>query len=90
MKEHKSEIFRQLKIHIKSTNVLSSLRVEDFTTNEQTLNARRNDEDEVSIINFLFVARNIYNFQAALRRTTLKSLTSIQVLIKEFDAAKFE
>ena len=90
MKKHKSKLSRQLKIHIKSTNVLSSLRVEDFTTNKQTLNARQNDKDEVSIINSLFVTRDIYNFRAALRRVILKSFTSIQALIKKFDAAKFE
>ena len=90
IKEHKSKISRQFKIHIKSTNVLSSLRVKDFTTNEQTLNARRNDKNEVSIINSFFVIRDIYNFRTTLRRTILKSLTSIQALIKKFDATKFE
>ena len=40
--------------------------------------------DDLTITNSMFIARNVYNFQAQLRRNELKSLTFIQALIREF------
>lgn len=90
LNEHKSEISRHLSVQTKPANVLSSLRVEDSITSEERLNASRNDQGEISLINPLFVARDIYNFRAALRRAALSSLTPIQALIKEFDQNETE
>ena len=85
LNERRSELFRQLKVQILLKNVLSSLRVKDSITIETILNVRRNDQDEIFLINSLFIARDIYNFRADLRQTALRSLTFIQTLIKKLD-----
>lgn len=81
MKKHKEKIARQLTIQIKPINVLSSLRIETPTPNS----IRWNEDEDLEIVNSMFINRDIYNLRAQLRCDALRSLTSIQTLIQEFD-----
>jgi hypothetical protein len=73
-----SDIFRQLTVQISTTNVIFSLRVLDMNANldAESLNAKE-------IVNFMFKSRDIYNLKAKLRHEILRSLTSIQTLLRE-------
>ncbi len=79
--EIKSEISRQLIVQIASSQILSSLRVEDSITEFDDWE----NSENLRIINLMFKSRDIYNVKAQLRREILDSLTSIQVLIQELD-----
>jgi hypothetical protein len=41
--------------------------------------------DDSTAANAMFISRDVYNLQTQLRREELESLTSIQILIREFD-----
>jgi hypothetical protein len=68
-----------LQIQTKSSQILSSLRILD------SIDSSSADSENSIVINSMFKSRDIYNLKAELRRETLKSLTSIQALIRELD-----
>ncbi len=74
-----SNLWRQLQIQTKSSQILSSLRILD------SIDSSSADSENSIVINSMFKSRDIYNLKAELRRETLKSLTSIQALIRELD-----
>jgi alcohol dehydrogenase class IV len=72
--EIKSEIFKALTVQIRSSQVLSSLRISDSVT-EVNIDNSKNPR----IVNSLFKSRDIYNVKTQIRRETLRSLTSVQI-----------
>jgi hypothetical protein len=72
--EVKSEIFKTLIVQIKSSQIVSALRVFDSMINVNIENLKNS-----RIVNFLFKSRDIYNVKTQLRRETLKYLISVQV-----------
>ncbi len=76
----KSDVSRQLRIQTISSQIISSLRIENLITNVANINSENS-----GIINSMIKFRNIYNLKAKLRRESLKLLSSIQALIRELD-----
>jgi hypothetical protein len=60
--------------------ILSSLQISNSITE-----VNFDDLEHSYIVNSLLNARDIYNVKAAMRRDALKSLTSVQALIRELD-----
>ena len=77
--EVKSEISRALTVQTVPSKILSSLRIPDPTTKVN------DDPEDLYIINPLFKPRDIYNFEAQLRREALGPLTPVQALIRELN-----
>jgi hypothetical protein len=83
--EIRSEISRQLTVQTFTFKVLFSLRIPDPTDIEKNALADAIAPPDTDLINSMFSARDIYNFKAQLRRDALDPLTSVQILIREFD-----
>jgi hypothetical protein len=77
--EIRNDIARQLRVQTKSSQILSSLRIFDL------IDSSSSDLENSVVINSLFKSRDIYNLKAKLRREFLRSLTSIQALIRELN-----
>jgi hypothetical protein len=67
--EIKSDISRQLTVKTASFRILSTLRLDEFA----------------NVDNSMIKSRNIYNLRAQLRRDDLRSLTLIQILMRELN-----
>jgi hypothetical protein len=76
----KNDVSRHLKIQIASSQIISSLRIENSITNIANINSKNS-----KIINSMIKSRDIYNLNTKLRCESLKSLSSIQALIRELD-----
>jgi hypothetical protein len=77
--EIKSQISRQIAVQITSFKIIFSLRIFDSVAKMNTKNS------ENLTITSLFKTRNIYNVKTQIRREQLRSLTSIQTLIRKFE-----
>jgi hypothetical protein len=78
--EMRNVISRQLTVQMTSTKILSSLQISNFITE-----INFDDSEHFYVINSLFNARDIYNVKIQMRRDVLRSLTSVQALIRELD-----
>jgi hypothetical protein len=76
----KNDVSRQLKVQTTSSQIISSLLIENFITNIANI-----DSENSQLINSMIKSRNIYNLKAKLRRESLESLSSIQALICELN-----
>jgi head-tail adaptor len=77
--EIRNDIAKQLRVQTKSSQILSSFRIFDF------IDSSSSDSENSVVINSLFKSRDIYNLKTKLHREFLKSLTSIQALIRELN-----
>ncbi len=82
--EIKSDVSRQLKVQTTSSQIIFSLRIEDFITSA-SVSAADIDSKNSQIINSMIKSRDIYNLKTKLRRESLESLSFIQALIRELN-----
>ncbi len=73
--EIRNDISRQLQIQTKSSEIFTSFRISEFIISSNLENFEE--------FNSMFKSRDIYNLKVELRRESLKSLTFIQILIRE-------
>jgi hypothetical protein len=83
--EIKSDICRQFTVQTFTFKILFSLRIFDSIDIEKNAFADAIASSDTDLINSMFSTRDIYNFKTQLRRDALDSLTSVQILIREFD-----
>ncbi len=74
------DIQRQLTVQVASAMILSSLQISN-----SIIEVNFDDLKHSYIVNSLLNARDIYNVKTIMRRDALKSLTSVQVFIRELD-----
>ncbi len=77
--EIKNDISRQLKVQTTSSQIIFNLRISNLISDSSI------DSKNSEIINSLIKSRDIYNLKTKFRRDSLKSLTSVQALIRKLN-----